>query len=139
MTLGTNRKKILYVEDDDANQYYMRLMVEEYGCSLDLASDGQEALEKVKANKYDLIFMDLRMPVMDGFQVTRRIREFIDKSVLIVAVSANVFDGTDDQCFSAGMNGFIGKGSDIEKFKNEVLFWLEKSRPQPARKNDKNV
>ena len=59
-------KRVLLVEDDRANQYYMQLMLENIGCGFELASNGQEAVEKVKRGKFNIIFMDLRMPVMDG-------------------------------------------------------------------------
>jgi CheY-like chemotaxis protein len=120
-------KKVLFVEDDEANQYFMQLMLEESGCNYAAASNGQEAVEKVRADKYDIIFMDLKMPVMDGFEATRVIREGIDKTVLIVAVSANVLTDAVNKCFSVGMNGFIAKGSETEKFEEEILSWLAKS------------
>jgi len=122
-----SNKKVLIVEDNEANRYYMGLMFDQVGCHYDLASDGQEAVEKARANKYDVIFMDLRMPVMDGFQATKNIRQDIDKSVLIVAVTANVLDEVVDQCFAAGMNGFIAKGAEVEKFEKEILSWVARS------------
>jgi len=120
-------KRILFVEDDEANRFYMRLLLEEIGCSFDVASNGQEAVDKTKVNKYNVIFMDLKMPVLDGFEATKRIRDGIDKNVLIVAVSANVLDDVVEKCLSVGMNGFIAKGADIEEFKKEILSWLSKS------------
>jgi len=120
-------KKVLFVEDDEANQYYMQLMLEESGCNYAVASNGQEAVEKVKVNKYDLIFMDLKMPVMDGFEATKVIREGLDKDVLIVAVSANVLSDAVNKCFAVGMNGFIAKGTETEKFEKEIFSWLAKS------------
>jgi CheY-like chemotaxis protein len=120
-------KKVLFVEDDKANQYYMQLMLEDIGCSFDLAFNGQEAVEKIKQKKFDIIFMDLRMPVMDGFEATKIIRGSLDKKVLIVAVSAHALTDIMEKCFLAGMNGFIAKGIDVEKFGKELLSWIEKS------------
>jgi CheY-like chemotaxis protein len=119
-------KYVLAVEDDDANQFLMKLLLKRIGCSIDLAGDGQEAVNKVRANKYDLIFMDLRMPLMDGFEATEIIRKEIDKTIPIVAVSAHVLKEIVDKCFSVGMNGFISKGSDMEKMKKEISSWIEK-------------
>lgn len=121
------KKRVLSVEDDEANQFLMQLLLKRIGCSFDLAENGQEAVDKVKTNKFDVIFMDLRMPVLDGFEATEIIRNDIDKTVPIVAVSAHVLTDVVDKCFSVGMNAFIAKGIDIEKFKNEILSWVVKS------------
>jgi CheY-like chemotaxis protein len=120
-------KYVLSVEDDDANQFLMKLLLKRIGCSIDLASNGQEAVNKVRVNKYNIIFMDLRMPVMDGFEATEIIRKDIDKTIPIVAISAHVLKEIVDKCFSVGMNGFISKGSDMEKMKKEISSWIEKS------------
>lgn len=120
-------KRVLSVEDDEANQFLMQLLLKKIGCGLDLAADGQEAIDKVKTNKYDVIFMDLRMPVLDGFEATEIIRKNIDNSVPIVAVSAYVVKEVVDKCFEVGMNGFIAKGSDMEHFKKELLSWIKTS------------
>ncbi|MBF0503645.1 MAG: response regulator [Candidatus Omnitrophica bacterium] len=120
-------KKVLFVEDDEANQYYLGLILEEMGCSFELASNGQEAVDKVRGTKFNIIFMDLRMPVMDGFKATQIIRQQIDQNIFIVAISANVVPEIVDQCIAAGMNGFIAKGVDVEKFESEMLSWIVKS------------
>jgi len=120
-------KHVLSVEDDEANQFLMQLLLKRIGCSVDLAANGQEAVDKVRTNKYNVIFMDLRMPVLDGFEATEIIRKDIDKTVPIVAVSAHVLKEVVDKCFAVGMNGFIAKGSDIEKIKKEISSWIEKS------------
>lgn len=121
-------KRVLFVEDDKANQYYMQLMLEEIGCSFELAYNGQEAVEKVKREpKFNIIFMDLRMPVMDGFQAADIIRKDIDKTVLIVAVTAHAVSEVKEKCFMVGMNGFIAKGVDVGNFGKELLSWVKKS------------
>jgi two-component system, sensor histidine kinase len=121
------KKRVLSVEDDEANQFLMQLLLRKIGCSFDLAENGQEAVDKVKANKFNLIFMDLRMPVLDGFEATEIIRKDIDKTVPIVAVSAHVLKEVVDKCFAVGMNAFIAKGIEIKKFERELLSWVEKS------------
>ena len=120
-------KRVLFVEDDVANQYYMQLMLENIGCSFELAYNGQEAVDKVRAGKFNIIFMDLRMPVMDGLTATRIIRQDIDRTVLIVAVTAHVLADVKEKCFLVGMNGFIAKGEDVEVFEKEIISWIEKS------------
>lgn len=120
-------KRVLSVEDDAANQYLMQLISENTGCIFELASNGQEAVDKVKAGKFNVIFMDLRMPVMDGFQATEIIRKDIDKTVPIVAVSAHTLAEVAAKCAVAGMNAFIPKAYDMEKFEEAVVSWIAKS------------
>lgn len=86
MNQDLKNKRVLSVEDDEANQFLMQLLLKRIGCGFDLAADGQEAIDKVKANKYGVFFMDLRMPVLDGFEATEIIRKDIDKSVPIVVL-----------------------------------------------------
>jgi CheY-like chemotaxis protein len=127
MDQSLKKKHVLSVEDDEANQFLMKLLLKRIGCRIDLAGDGQEAVAKVRENKYDIIFMDLRMPVMDGFEATEIIRKEIDASIPIVAVSAHVLKEVVDKCLSVGMNGFISKGCDMEEMKKEISFWITKS------------
>jgi CheY-like chemotaxis protein len=122
----SKKKRVLSVEDDEANQFLMQLLLKRIGCSFDLAANGQEAVDKVKVNKFDVIFMDLRMPVLDGFEATEIIRKDIDKTVPIVAVSAHVLEDVVNKCFTVGMNAFIAKGTDIKNFEKELLSWVVK-------------
>lgn len=121
------RKRVLSVDDDEANQYLMQLVLEKGDCDIELAANGQEAVAKVEAGKFDVIFMDLRMPVMDGFEATEQIRKKLDKKVMIVAVTAHTVSETIDKCMDAGMNGFIPKAGDIEKLETDILAWVAKS------------
>lgn len=127
MDQALKNKHVLYVEDDEANQFLMKLLLKRIGCSIDLAGDGQIAVDKLRTNRYDIIFMDLRMPVMDGFEATAIIRKEIDKTIPIVAISAYVLQEIVDKCLSVGMNGFIAKGSDMDTMKGEIVSWIEKS------------
>ena len=108
--LGLN---ILAVEDNRVNQTVLRLMLEEHGCSVTLASSGAEALEKVKDKTYDLIFMDLRMPGMNGLETTTRLRA--DEKAQgrpaspIVALTAQALPEDREACMKAGMDGFLSK------------------------------
>jgi two-component system, sensor histidine kinase len=120
-------KKVLSVEDNEANQYFMQLVLQKSGCELSLAANGQEAVEKARAGKFNIIFMDLRMPVMDGLEATEIIRKDIDPTVPIVAVSAHVVSDIIEKCNAVGMNGFISKAVDMEKFEKEILAWVERS------------
>jgi len=106
--------KILYAEDNPVNQRITQAILEKMGISCDVAVDGKKAFEMFKANRYDLILMDMQMPEWDGISSTQKIREYetnnaIEKPVFIVAVTANTFSEDKQKCFDAGMNDFISK------------------------------
>lgn len=111
--------KILLVEDNLVNQQIAQAMLKMLGYESDLANNGQEAVDMVKSQKYDLIFMDLQMPIMDGYEATRIILEELNmkSSLKVFAMTANVFPEDRQKCFAVGMVEFIGKPirkSDIE-------------------------
>ena len=106
-------RRILIVEDMETNRLTAKALIGNQGYKTDEAKNGLEALEKYQKNHYDLILMDCQMPVMDGFEATRRIRED-EKSrnlahVPIVAMTGNAFDSDRQKCFEAGMDDFISK------------------------------
>ncbi|MFQ3250434.1 MAG: signal transduction histidine kinase/ligand-binding sensor domain-containing protein [Glaciecola sp.] len=106
--------KILLVEDVVANQDVAVTMMEMFGCEVDIADNGQVAVDLCKKNRYDLIFMDLHMPVMDGLTATCIIRENEKSSaqlepVPIIALTAGVFDEEKGLCLEIGMNDFMLK------------------------------
>ncbi len=103
---------ILLAEDNEVNQEVARDMLEAIGVSVDIASNGAEAVEMVKQTPYPLILMDIHMPVMDGLEATARIRE-IDASngtyTHIVALTANAMQGDRERFLAAGMDDYLGK------------------------------
>ena len=102
--------KVLLVEDNEINQELALDMLGATGVISDVAFNGLEALEKVKIKPYDLIFMDMQMPLMDGLQTTRRIRsELAMNSLFIVAMTANASHEDRENCFAAGMDDFMPK------------------------------
>lgn len=103
-----NFSKILLVEDNQVNQQLALAMLESEGYQAEVANNGQEAVEKARAERYELILMDCQMPIMDGLEATRQIRR-ADKDVTIIAMTANAFKETKELCFESGMNGFITK------------------------------
>lgn len=103
-------KKVLLVEDNEINQELVVELLKDANIALEIANNGLEALEKVKLQAYDLVFMDIQMPFLDGFEVTRRIRKDIGKKELpIVAMTANASNEDRENCIQAGMDDFISK------------------------------
>ncbi len=103
-------KKVLLVEDNEINQELVVELLKDTNLTLEIANNGLEALEKVKLQAYDLVFMDIQMPFLDGFEVTRRIRGDIGKKELpIIAMTANASNEDRENCIQAGMDDFISK------------------------------
>ena len=110
--------KVLVVDDNAMNQEVIVEFLELEDYDIDQASDGQEALDMVQANDYDLILMDIMMPVMDGVMATSKIRELDDpakNSVRIIAVTAKVARDNAHIWKEAGFNGYIIKPFDEEE------------------------
>lgn len=103
-----NLSKILIVEDNTVNQLVMKKMLKNTGIEIDIADNGKIGFEKVLQNKYDLVFMDLLMPEMDGYEATREIRNF-NKDIPIVALTADVMKGVEAKTKEAGMNNYLTK------------------------------
>jgi len=110
---------ILLVEDQQANRTVISLMLEALGVEVETAADGEESLEKVRDNSYSLILMDLKMPKMDGYEATRRLREQ-DIGIPIVALSAKVLDRDEHNQIANLFDGFLTKPVDSRKL-SEML------------------
>ncbi|MBC7659798.1 MAG: response regulator [Chitinophagaceae bacterium] len=105
---GTRQPRILLVEDNEINQAIVYLLFSKRGIQIDIAQDGLEGLNTHRRNHYDLIFMDMQMPVMDGVEATREIRKF-DPDVQIIALTANLCTQDKQKGLEAGMNDFLCK------------------------------
>ncbi|ASZ49036.1 ATP-binding protein [Vibrio parahaemolyticus] len=102
---------VLIVEDTEVNQRVVRIILEQLGLKVSVASHGEEALQLCREHAFDLIFMDCQMPVMDGFIATEQIRDMNEwgAHVPIIALTANVVKEDQQRCFEAGMNEFVAK------------------------------
>jgi len=117
--------KILLVEDNLLNQRIVLFSLKKFNHIVTIANNGLEAVEKFRTAEYDVILMDIMMPVMDGLEATVKIREVEEsnnacKRTLIIALTANTMDNDRNKCLSYGMDEFMSKPFDIEKLK--VIF-----------------
>ena len=122
--LDLSKYKLLLVEDNDVNLMYTRKILQNWNCAPDEAKNGLIALEKLKENDYDIILMDVRMPVMDGFEATKFIRSNFKppkSDIPIIALTANAIKGDDKKCIQAGMNDYISKPFQPETLKNKII------------------
>ena len=119
-------KRILLVEDNELNAEIAKTVLEDVGALITRAENGQQALELFKEKPegtFDVILMDLMMPVMDGYTATRKIRELERsdaKTVPIIAMTANAFQEDAEKCIAVGMNAHLAKPLDIEKMKKTI-------------------
>ena len=120
---SSKNKKLhfLIVEDNQINQFVLKTILEIEHINVTIAENGQEALDKLKENHFDIILMDLMMPIMDGFEATKAIRalESEKRNTPIIAISADVTNNIDNRCIEAGMNGYTSKPID-----KKILFEL---------------
>ncbi len=120
--------RILLVEDEPVNQEVACTLLEEAGLSVERASNGQEAVALAAAGQFDLILMDMQMPVMNGIEATRRIRGLPGYALTpILAMTANAFEEDRQACLAAGMNDHIGKPVVPERLFSGVLEWLRQA------------
>jgi len=122
---------VLVVEDNATNQIVAKGMLSKFGIEVMLAVNGEEAIRILSEEVFDLVFMDCQMPVMDGYQATRQIREpdtcVINHEVPVVAMTANAMQGDREQCLAAGMDDYITKPISPEKLKQVLDQWLPES------------
>ncbi len=118
--------RILLVEDDKINQAVAKGILNKLGYSCDVATDGQEALESLARSPYDLVLMDCRMPVMDGFTTTREIRnsELGIQNLPIIALTAYAIKGDREKCLAAGMDDYISKPINPGELAEKLNKWL---------------
>jgi two-component system sensor histidine kinase/response regulator len=117
--------RILVAEDNDINQMVAGELLRDAGFTADMANDGQAAIDMARRNHYDLILMDLQMPVMDGFEAARRIRKLAGYAdTPIIAVTANAMREDRERCLAVGMNDHVGKPFEPQQLWQALRKWL---------------
>jgi len=120
--------RILIVEDNQLNAMILKRIVEKQGFKSDVAMNGKQGIDILQTQDYDLIFMDLNMPVLDGVSATQSIRKMsaINQTIPIVAVTANTTDDVQKSCKIAGFNNLIAKPFNEKQIVDELYTWLLK-------------
>lgn len=120
----TRGLSVLVVEDNPLNQKLMTILLQQLNCIADMAGNGDEAAAKADTKPYDVIFMDLQMPVMDGFMATELIRaRGKNRGTPIIALTAKVFQEDNDRCTASGMNDFLTKPVEPGALRDALLKW----------------
>jgi len=127
--------QVLLVEDNAINQRVARRFLERLGCEVQVVGDGRQAVEAYERNRYTFILMDMQMPVMDGLEATRRIRELEHggtKRTPIVALTANAMMGTLERCLEAGMDDYLTKPLDISRLQDVLDRFMGRADGEPV-------
>jgi len=120
--------RVLVVEDNAVNQQVTRRFLERLGCEVELADNGQRALEFCSNGSYDLILMDVQMPVMDGLAATREIRrhEQSGRRTPIIALTAKAMKGDREKCLEAGASDYLAKPVNTDQLLSALRMWLHR-------------
>ena len=132
--------RILVVEDNIINQEVIRGILERVGVTVEIAENGEEAVDKVAHSKFDAVLMDLKMPKMDGYTATRHIRDNPRNQRLpIIAMTAHVLSEEREKCLKAGMNGHVGKPIDLEQLYTVLAQWVQLKPHSIAEENENHA
>lgn len=132
---GSKHLRVLLVEDNDINRLYAQSILRSWHCETDVAENGLVAIERLKSRPYDVVLMDIQMPVMDGYEATRVIRmmtPFVN-AVPIIALTANATKADVDRCLEAGMNDYLAKPFTPEDLYNKLFEELKLSAATPVK------
>jgi len=116
-------KRILLVEDNEMNRLVVRTLLTPYGVTIFEEPNGLKALETLRTKAVDLVLMDVQMPVMDGLEATRVIREEISNTLPVIAMTASAIRSEKEACYEAGMNDFLAKPFDEKEMVDKLIKW----------------
>jgi CheY-like chemotaxis protein len=130
--------RLLLAEDNKINQKLASKIFDKMGYKIDIAEDGLETLNMMDSQNYDIIFMDVQMPKMDGLEATEEIRKLYPRETgpIIVAMTANALQGDKEKCLEAGMDDFISKPIKITAIQDALIKWGGKTK-KPMINSDK--
>lgn len=131
-TLDLTGLKVLVAEDNDINQKLLRVLLEKKGCRVDVVSTGYEVVEQVIMNEYDIILMDIKMPLMSGIDATRFIRTDLHKETPIVALTAVAQKQDEEAAYRSGMNDFLIKPIDTFQLLQKIAQWTNRDSSSAA-------
>ncbi len=135
--------RVLVAEDDRMNQIFAETLLHDAGCESDIAANGAQALEMLARTHYDLVLMDVSMPVMDGVQATRAIRSSrsgaFDPEIPIVAMTAHALKGDRERFLAAGMNGYVAKPVDCDELVRAINHALRGTQPALEEQDEKTA
>jgi two-component system, sensor histidine kinase len=117
-------KKILVADDNHVNQVVMKHVLGLLGGTAEYVSDGSQAVELLSKQSFDIVLMDIQMPVMDGLEATKYIRNQLQKDVPIIATTAFSFDSEKEDCMEAGMNYYLSKPFTVQQLETELAMAL---------------
>lgn len=120
---------VLVVEDNTVNQQVVSLMLKKFGCTTDIAKNGIEALNKVKEEKYDLILMDIQMPLMDGMEATMILKTKYQDVPPIIGLSANAMEGDAEKYIKDGMDDYLAKPITSDQLIKKLQKWTTMAKP----------
>jgi PAS domain S-box-containing protein len=133
--------KVLVAEDIALNQLLMKTLLDEFGFEIEIAGNGKIAIEKLREKKFDIVLMDLQMPVMNGFEATEYIRKEMNDNIPIIALTADVTTVDLAKCRSVGMNDYISKPVDDRVLYSIIMSYVKKpenkseiKKPKPGKK-----
>jgi signal transduction histidine kinase/CheY-like chemotaxis protein len=127
----TRRPDVLLVEDNLTNRVVARNFLEKLGMRVSEAADGREAIELLSSRRFELVFMDVQMPVMDGLEATKIIRDpgssVLQHDIPIVAMTAHAMKGDEEDCIAAGMNEYVSKPVQLARIREVLVRWVNQT------------
>jgi two-component system CheB/CheR fusion protein len=118
------KKKILVVEDMPLNQFLIKIILMDFDFEVEMANNGQQAIDKLEKETFDLVLMDLQMPILNGFEATEHIRQTMKLRLPIIALTADVTSVDVEKCKNLGMNDYISKPIDEKLLLSKINAYL---------------